>query len=295
MTSIRFNPNLYARVDNIRATLSHHESLDSEKLREIFKELSAIDQGIGDALSDPNSYDPDGLEKLQHDVRVLVGTVQNRQVHSDLYHLTDNAIDLWLKRPASAEERKSRINELKARMENLTNNHRFTREDQRFIELFHACVRGVENGILPSQSDKIDLSVRSKKNQKESSRNIISIEEIKRKKIESLEEDPIGLAEILYPMAELVYKGDYNGFFDAYNALPSHCQQELIQHIFTCNGNLVTLARDRTRNKKHEVCIAQGIIGYANTIMENRVQGSVYPSIISIHQMMLETSELDVE
>jgi hypothetical protein len=294
MTSIRFNPHFYARVDNIRNVLSQVESLDSTRLKEIFKELSAINQGIDEALLDPNSYDRESLQKLQHDVQLLVGSVQNRQINFDLYHLTDNAIELWLKRPASAEERKSRINELKIRMEDLTNNHRFTREDQRFIELFHTCVRGVEKGTLPSHLDKAETFSKSKKTKKENSAHIISIEEIKRKKIASLEEDPIGLAELLYPMAELVYKGDYSGFFDAYNNLPSQCQQALVQHVFVCNGNLISLARDSSRNKKHEVCIVQGIIGYANTIMGNSIQGSVYPSIISIHQMMLETSELDV-
>ncbi len=285
----RLNSKFHPQVESAREELSDRESLSPDKLTEIRERLHTIDQEINEALSDPSSYNPDSLKQLQHDVRVLKGTVQNREIHSDLYQLTDSAIDLWLRRPSTAEERKTKIKELKTCMENLTNNHRFTIEDQRFIELFHACVKGVEQGILPSHVDKIDISTKSKK-RKKAPADIISLEEVKKRRFE---EDPLALAEILYPMAEYVYKGDYATFFDAYNGLPNHSQKALADHVFECGGDLVVLARERTRNKQHEICIAQGILGYANYVMENTVQGSIYPSVILIHQMMLETNELE--
>ena len=217
---------------------------------------------------------------------LLVGKAENRQVHADLYQLTNSAVDLWLKRPVSSEEQNATLCELKSRMEYLTHHHRFTKEDQKCITLFHKCVLDVEKGIPPSP-------IKRKTYPKATAAQIISIEEIKRKHLE----DPLGLSEILYPMAEMVYRGDYSSFLSAYEALSPHSKKDLTTHIDLCGGDLDQLKTDPplSRDKKHEVKIAQGVLGYANAVMENKEEGILYPSFLTIHQMMLEISELDQE
>ncbi|MBM3202010.1 MAG: hypothetical protein FJZ56_06345 [Chlamydiae bacterium] len=290
MSDIRVYPHFQVSVEMIRETLSQNSYLDPLRLQRILEELNLLDKSISSAIKDPKTHDASGLKKLQNEVYLLLGNIENKQLHADLYSLTNCAIDLWLKRPSKEEERATKIKELKSRMQYLTDNNRFTKEDQKCVTLFHKCVLEVEKGVKPSLehvSESIPIIHKPKKGAKTQ---IISINEIKKKQIE----DPMSLAEILYPMAEKIYRGDYNAFFSSYDNLTIDIQKHLEKHIAICGGNLSKVDRnyDYPRDKKNEVFVVQGILGYANLIMENMEEGSLYPSFLAIHQMMLELGEL---
>lgn len=295
MGSIRFNPHLQVRADQIRSQLYERDSLlDGNKLANLSGELERLQSDINDALTDPATHNREGLERLRNEVCVLEGKLEVRMADSALYRLTDRAISLWLQRPRAPQERADRVRQLKEGMADLSSRVRFGHDERRFVQLFHACVSAVEEGVLPSHVDHVEVSTRQRSSDApKTPANIISIDEVKRSRANSLDDDAYALAETLYPMAELIYRGDYTAFFEAYNELSSPCKEGINSAIFECDGDLVRLAQAKgeERDRKNEVAIARGVIGFANQRTGNILGDSYFPSALDIHQMFIEATE----
>lgn len=263
-------------LESIEAFLERHTFPEIGELKNFLNRLKKIDRSIDSALQSSEFVLSNYLEKQKNLVKKLAGRCHQLEVRKSVIRIAEDAEKLANTSPSRSHDDIAReAHLLRDRIDRFVEHHRPSRTNAKFIRFARACINKAEKHeplIVPSKKGKSKKSV--------------SLDNFRMKEAS---EDSLGLAELLYDLARVLYQEKFDEFEEAFlNNFSKDQQKEIQFHASKCSGSLTQLKNQTIRLKT-----VQGILGYAHELADYYLGDTPYPSLIEIHNIFQDLDFVD--